>query len=68
MQRVKNPKRRDLYKTIDSERASHLSRHCNVFYSGHPHEITINNTNKSPKEVVKIIFDKLLSYGTNNKI
>ncbi len=53
--RVGEIKRRDHYKTIDTERALHLVRHCSVFHTHHPNELTINNTTKTAAEVAGMI-------------
>jgi deoxyadenosine/deoxycytidine kinase len=53
--RVGQAERRELFKTIDTNRASHLARHCSVFHSNHPNELTINNTHKTAVEVASMI-------------
>lgn len=57
--RVQVPKRRDSFKTIDTERASFLSQNRKVFYTNHPNEITINNTDRQPREVARLIIGEI---------
>jgi shikimate kinase len=59
VKRIQSAERRDKYKAIDPEWAAQLSRNNEVFQSGHPFEITIDNTDKSPGQVAKIIIDQL---------
>jgi len=59
VKRVKSANRRELHKTIDSDRSIHQVRNEKVFYSHHPNELTINNSDKSPKQVAGIILEHL---------
>jgi len=59
VKRIQSAERRDKYKAIDAEWAAQLSRNNKVFQSGHSFEITINNTDKSPDQVARIIIDHL---------
>lgn len=59
VKRVKNAERRKHCKTIDSDRSAQLTRHSEVFHTNHPNEITINNTDKSPVQVVNTIIERI---------
>ncbi len=66
IQRVQQPQRQDRYKTMDAKRASRQSKEQAVFYSHHPHEITIDNTHQSPEMVARIILEQLKKIKGNN--
>lgn len=58
VQRVQNVDRALNCKTTDFQRSIRQSKNEEVFFSGEPAEISINNTHLSPKEVS----DQILSY------
>ncbi len=59
VKRVKNIERRKHCKTIDADRSARLTRDSEVFHTNHRNEITIDNTDKSPEQVINIILKHL---------
>lgn len=57
--RVQSESRKHYFKTRDPVLSRKRSRKVQVYYSQHPNEITINNTDKSPDEVADVIIDKI---------
>jgi aminoglycoside 6'-N-acetyltransferase len=57
--RVVSNDRKKYFKTSDTELIRSRVRNKQVFITNHPHEITINNTNKSPQDVGKFIISAL---------
>ncbi len=57
--RVQSEDRKKYFKTRDPELSRKRSKEITVFYSHHPNEVTINNTNKSPEEVCNSILEAI---------
>lgn len=57
--RIQSEERHTLGKIIAPERAIFLSNNHEVFRSGHPNELTINNTTLEPSQVVDLILKRL---------
>ncbi len=58
-ERVQSNDRKQYFKTTDPKYIRSQVQNKSVFYSHHPNEITIDNTDKSPECVAKIIMNHL---------
>jgi len=63
--RVQTEGRKQYFKTRDVELARSRSHEQEVFVSHHPNELTVDNSHKTPDEVVEIIIGHMLKCSRN---